>query len=319
VPRRPARHRKRRRKFRFTPARRAALDEARKKRKFRMSPAKWAAVRKAAEANRRNFRLTRARRRAMSVNARKMQRGSVEKFQMTEARLAACRANIQKALAVPRAPESYARSRFNHLQHGLDAANFEETLRLLGDDPKEYEAHKQRFRRAFVPANPVEEKVVDLMAAAVWRRLRLFNAQAYWESRNLDRFLARGPSLAALDAGWTRLRAYELMALLLDRQKFHHHDHRLTGVVERQLRTLLHLRTGGKPDFKYFMRRSPQELRQAEELAAHWQRVQDALTDVIFEERLRRGGPAVEAALARFRPEGTKTGGKGAGSRGIED
>jgi hypothetical protein len=218
---------------------------------------------------------------------------------MTEARLAACRANLQKALAVKRPPESYARSRFNHLQHGLDARRFEETLHLLGD-AKEYEAHQQRFRRAFAPANPVEEKVVDLLAAAVWRRLRLFHAQAFWESRRLDRFLARGPSLAALDAGWTRLRAYELMALLLDREKFHRHDHRLTGVVERQLRTLLHLRTGGKPDFKYFMRRSPQELREAEELAAQWQRVQNALTEVIFEERLRRGGPAVEATIRKL-------------------
>jgi hypothetical protein len=36
-------------------------------------------------------------------------------------------------------------------------------------------------------------------------------------------------------------------------------------------------------------------------------------------ERLREGGPEVEAALARFRPEGTKTGGKGPGIRGIED
>jgi hypothetical protein len=36
-------------------------------------------------------------------------------------------------------------------------------------------------------------------------------------------------------------------------------------------------------------------------------------------ERLREGGPEIEAALARFRPEGTKTGGKGPGTRGIED
>ena len=295
MPARPAQ-----RQYNFTPARRAALDEARQKRKFQMTPAKWTAVRKAAEANRRKFRLTRARRRAMSLNAGKMQRASVEKFRMTEARLAACRANIQKALAVQRSPQSYARSRFNHLQHGLDVRRLEETMHLLGD-AKEYEAHRQRFRRVFVPANPVEEKVVHLLAAAVWRRLRLFNAQARWESDNLHRFLARALPLTPLDAGWTRVRAYELMALLLDREKFHRHDHHLTGVVERQLRTLLHLRTGGKPEFKYLMRRSPQELRQAEELAVHWQRVQNALTDVVFEERVRRGGPAVEAALRKFR------------------
>ena len=297
MPRRPAR---RRRKYEFTPARRAALDEARQKRQFLMTPAKWAAIRKAVEANRRNFRLTRARRRAMSINARKMQRASVDKFRLTEARLAANRANIRKALAVQRTPESYARSRFNHLQHGLQVRTLEETMHLLGDDQREFDSHCRSFARVFAPANPVEEKVVHLLAAAVWRRLRLFKAQARWESDNLRRFLARGPSLGPLDAGWTRVRAYELMVLLLNREKFHRHDHHLTGVVERQLRTLLHLRTGGDPQFKYLMRRSPEERREAEELAAQWKRVQDALTELTFEERFRRGGPAVKATIRKL-------------------
>jgi hypothetical protein len=319
MPQARVRRRKRRRKYSFTPARRAALDAARRKRTSLMTPARWAAVRKAAEANRRNFRMTRARRRAMSINIRKAQKASVEKFQMTEARRRANAVSIRKALAAPRAPESYARSRFNHLQHGLQVRSLEETMHLLGENPKEWEAQSEGFARLFSPTNPVEEKVVHLLAAAVWRRLRLFTAQARWESDNLRRFLTRTPLISPLDADSTRLRAYGLMTLLLNREKFHRHDHHLTGVVERQLRTLLHLRTGGDPQFKYLMRRSPQERREAEELAAQWKRVHDALTDVTFEERLRRGGPEVEAALARFRPEGTKTGGKGAGTRGIED
>jgi len=309
----------RRRKYHFTPARRAALDEARKKRKFLMTPAKWAAIRKTSEANRANWRLTRARRRAMGINIRKAQKASVEKFQMTEARRRANAVSIRKALAAPRTPESYARSRFNHLQHGLQVRSLEETMHLLGEDPKEWQAHRERFACVFSPTNPVEETIVHLLAAAVWRRLRLFTAQARWESDNLRRFLTRAAVISPLDADSTRLRAYGLMTLLLNREKFHRHDHHLTGVVERQLRTLLHLRTGGDPQFKYLMRRSPQELREAEELAAQWKRVHDALTDVTFEERVRRGGPEVEAALARLRPEGTKTGGKGPGTRGIED
>jgi hypothetical protein len=297
---RQSRRATRRVKYNFTPARRAALDEARKKRKFLMTPAKWAAVRKAAEANRQNFRMTRARRRAMGINIRKAQKASVEKFQMTKGRRRANAVSIRKALATPRTPESYARSRFNHLQHGLQVRSLEETMHLLGEDPKEMEAHRERFARVFSPANPVEEKVVQLLAAAVWRRLRLFTAQARWESDNLRRFLTRAAAIDPLDADSTRLHAYGLMALLLDREKFHRHDHHLTGMVERQLRTLLHLRTGGNPQFKYLMRRSPQELREAEELTAQWKRVHDALTDVTFEERVRRGGPAVEATIGKL-------------------
>jgi hypothetical protein len=301
MPRRPAR----RRKFRFTPARRAALDEARKKRKFQMTPAKRAAVRKAAEANRRDFRMTRARRRAMSINVRKMQRASVEKFRLTEARLAACRANIQKALAVERAPESYARSRFNHLQHGLQVRTLEETIPLLGEDPKEYEAHKRRFRRVFAPRFQAEEKVVDLIAAAVWRRLRLFKAQARWESDALKQFFAKAAFIQPLGADETRVRGHFLLALLLDRDKLEAREQSLLAVVEREIRTLLRLRSGGDPDFRFISRDSEKTWRQYEKLLdameAEYREIAEEENRNDLLERLMEGGPDVEAALRKVR------------------
>ncbi len=114
-----------RKAYRFTPARRAALAEARKKRRFEMTPPKWAAVRKAAEANQRNFRLTPARLKSMGVNIRKAQAGSVRKFRMTETRRQALLGNLKKAWAKP--PSPVARSRHNRLKHGLQSRNFERT------------------------------------------------------------------------------------------------------------------------------------------------------------------------------------------------
>lgn len=287
--------------YRFTPARRAALDAARKKRTFVMTPAKWAAQRKATEANQRHYRLTRARRRAMGINARKMQRASVEKFRMTDRRLRANRASIRKAQAAERSPESYARSRFNRLKHGLQVRDLRETMRLLGEDPKEFAALEEGFARVFAVQNPVEQKVVRLLAAAVWRRLRLYKAQARCEADRLHQLLSYARVIKPLDAGYTLLRAHGLMALLLDRETLNRHDHYLTGVVERQLRTLLRLRGVKSAEFKYVTRESREEKRAFEELEEMRRRIAEQERDERIYERLRRGGPEVEAGLRKFR------------------
>ena len=296
---RPARRRRSRRPFVFTPARRAALDAARAQRRFEMTPAKWAAVRKAVDANRRNFHLTPARLQAMSINGRKMQQASVRKFQMTDKRTRANLANMAKAWATKRPPESYARSRFNHLNHGLQVRNLDETLRQLGDDPQALEKHRRGFARVFAPTNSVEEKIVGLLADAVWRRLRLFKAQAVWESETLARLLEVALPIQPYDAEDTFLRASGLMVLLLNRQRFHLRDQGLTGVVERELRALIHLRSGGKLKFHYLMRQSPQEKRKTKELEEAYDRYEKKLREVDFYDRLARGGPEVEAAIAK--------------------
>ena len=301
--RKPARQASR--PYDFTPARRQAFQAASQKRTFQMTPAKQEALRKATEANRRNYRLTSARRRAMRANARKMQKGSVEKFQMTEKRQRANRANLQKAWATKRTPESRLRSRFNHLKHGLHVRTLEETMHLLGEDSKEFEAHCGRFRRVFAPLNRAEEKVVRRIAAAVWRQLRLFKAQARWQSDTLRRLFQRAPLIPRLDVDETRQRAMFLLILMTDRDKFALHDQRLIAGVERALRLLLRLRADGNPDFQLYSRQTEKEWKEYErlldEMAAESKEIAEEEQRIAWLERLREGGPEVEAALARAR------------------
>jgi len=291
--------------YNFTPARRKALDEARKKRKFVMTPAKREAQRKATEANQRNWRLTPARLAAMKVNVRKMQRASVEKFQMTDRRKRASLANIAKAQAAERSPESYARSRFNHLQHGLDVRSLEETMHLMKEDPEEYEAHRQRFRRVFAPRFKAEERAVDLIAAATWRRLRLFHAQARWEADRLKHFFSRAEFVQPLDAEETRTRGLTLLVLLCERERLVRKDQSLIALVEREIRTLLRLRADGDPDFHLYSRDSRKTWRRYEklrnELEAEYREIAELEQNMELMDRLREGGPEVDAAIEQAR------------------
>jgi hypothetical protein len=255
-------------------------------------------LKKAVEANRGHYRRTPKRLQACRENLKKARAAQQGNFRRTEARLRASRESIRKAQAAPRTPESYARSRYNHLQHGLTVRNLEATLRALGDDRREFEAHCARFRRVFSPANPTEENVVRRIAAAVWRQLRLFKAQARWQSDTLRRYFQRAEFVETLDAETTRMRALSLLVLILDRDKFHFHDQRLTGGVERALRLLLHLRTGGDPDFQLLTRESEKERR---ELRALEKEIEEQKRDLLVLERLARGGPEVEAAIERAR------------------
>ena len=286
-------------RYDFTPARRKALDEARKKRKFVMSPTKMAALRKATAANRENFRLTPARLRAMRANARKMQRGSVEKFQMTEARRRALAENIRKAQAAPRTPESRARSRFNHLQHGLNVRSLEETMRRLHENPRDLEAHAQRFARVFAPADPAEAKVVREIADLAWRRLRLFKAQARWEAGRLKKFFERSDFVQPLDAELTRMRAMALLGLLTDHDKFFDNERRLIAAIERQLRTLARLRAGGDANFRFYSRDSEKERRRYRELERERQKIQEEEQMLKHLERFLEGDPEAIARVER--------------------
>ena len=291
----------------FTPARRRALDEARRKRRFEMTPAKLAALRKATDANRRNFRMTPARLRAMRANALKMQRASVENFRMTEARRQANARSIRKAQAAPRTPASRLRSRFNHLQHGLQARSPATSIRRLGEKPQEFKQHLELFRRVFVPHSATEEKVVRSIAEAAWRRLRLFRAQAVWEAKQVKRIFRMAPPLPRLDLEMTRARAHLLLIALTDRELFHKHDQSLIAAVERELRMLLRLRSDGKERFGLYSRDSRRVGRRYErlrrEMEAERREMEKEEKRIELLERLREGGPEVEAAIARVRAE----------------
>jgi hypothetical protein len=291
--------------YRFTPARRRALDAARRKRTFAMTPAKWAALRKAVEANRRNFRMTPARRRAMRANALRMQRASVEKFRMTEARRRAAAANLRRAQAAPRPPSSRRRSRFSHLQHGLQARSFFGTLKRLGEDRRKFRELEEGFRQVFVPRGEAEAEVVQAIARATWRRLRLFRAQAVWEWKRVKRLFQQVPPLPRLDLETTRTRAYLLLIALAERERFDRFDRQLIHAVERDVRRLLRLRAEGRGDYGLYARESRRIVRkyqrQERELMRARRDVEETEANLELRERLAQGGPEVDAALAQTR------------------
>ena len=86
--------------------------------------------------------------------------------------------------------EADFRRRYHTVKHGLSAGlcSIEETMAALGEDPAEFKAFARLIERTFVPQNLPEYEVVQRLAGAIWRRLRLHSAAARWEADAL-----RGP------------------------------------------------------------------------------------------------------------------------------
>jgi hypothetical protein len=208
-----------------------------------LSPARLAALRKATEANRRNWRLTPARLAAMRANARKMQAASVAKFQMTEKRLAAARENIKKAQAAWRASEKRKRPSYNDLKHGAYARNVEETVRRLGEDPQEYEALHEMLARLFAPESEGEKAVVRELGDLIWQRRRVLHAEARWEKDRLRSLVDSAPVGENLGPYETRDRATALWDTLFDDAQWFERMTFFQSRIETQLRALLRLRT----------------------------------------------------------------------------
>ena len=91
----------------------------------------------------------------------------------TAAQIAANRANAQKSTG-PRTPEGKSASRFNSLKHGLDAAS----VVIPGEDPADYEALANDFRRQFHPASALEHFHVETLIRSVWLKRRLQRTEA---------------------------------------------------------------------------------------------------------------------------------------------
>jgi len=86
----------------------------------------------------------------------------------TPAQITANRANAQKSTG-PRTDAGKSASRFNALQHGLDA----QSVIIPGEDPAEYDALAAGYRDEFRPASPSETFHVDTMIRADWNKRRL--------------------------------------------------------------------------------------------------------------------------------------------------
>ena len=255
---------KKKRPYVLTPAGRAAclrnLEKARAA-PWRFTAARRAAVRRAQEAARRKFRMTPARLAANGANIRKAQAASVTRFRFTAAR----RASLRKAAATPRSPEKLRHPGTN-LKHGLFMEWLEESLGRLGEDPRELAALRQRVERAFFPNDDAERRILRRLTHALWRRLRLYRAQARWETDKLNSVLDFYSTDRRLDPDEVRLRGYQFLLALSQPRKLFFQLGRLLSRVEHLLRGFLRTRTGADPNFRVFTRKDKLHLAKIERL-----------------------------------------------------
>ena len=165
------------------------------------------------------------------------------------AHLAKLRVSIAKARAA-RTRKSIERQAERILKHGLFARRLRGPVAALGENPRHYKAIHRLVARYFGPQNTEEEKLARLIADSLWRQHRVFFAQAAWQIERLNFFLGQAPPLEEPDANETKLRAYTLLTILLDRDESHRRAWRLLATTERLLRRFLRARFGHDPKFQ---------------------------------------------------------------------
>ena len=155
-----------------------------------------------------------AARRANIAKARAVARGYV--YRPTARRQAASRANIQKAIAWRRSQKGNAIARRNALLHGLAVKKLPELLVPLGEGPQDLEKHRAMVERVFQPATEIEWDLVERLAQATWRRMRIYRALARLEVLMWRRLLARAGPERRLSCDETSERA-RVISKQLDR------------------------------------------------------------------------------------------------------
>ena len=159
----------------FTPARR--------------STSLWT-IKKAQFANRLPGRkLSPAQREAASRNVAKAREALQARGRSPE-HLAKLRQSIVKARAA-RTRKSIERQAEKILKHGLFARRLRGPVAPLGENPRDYQAIHRLVARYFGPQNAEEEKLLHLIADALWRQHRIFFAQAAWQIERLNFYLSQ--------------------------------------------------------------------------------------------------------------------------------
>ncbi len=91
----------------------------------------------------------------------------------TEKQINANRENAKKSTG-PRTPEGKAIASQNSRRHH----NLARSILLATENGKRFCNHVERFHREFRPEGPTERALVDMMAVARWRMLRMANLEA---------------------------------------------------------------------------------------------------------------------------------------------
>jgi hypothetical protein len=178
-----------------------------------------------------------AARRANLLKARAADKDLI--YRSTERRRAASRANIEKAIAWRRSPEGNARARLNALQHGLAVERLPGILTRLGEAPEDFVRHRTRVHRVFRPETEIEWDLVERLARATWRRLRILRARARLESLVWRRLLARAGKAQTLSLEEITDRATAISRRLERAHRVEVESYNLESRIERILEALL--------------------------------------------------------------------------------
>ncbi len=187
-----------------------------------------------------------AERRAQKLARKEARLTASEPVEISEAQLAANRANAQFSTG-PRTPEGKARSSANAVSTALTGR----TVLLSSDDPARYQHHVEQYIKEFNPATERESVLVQSIADADWRLLRIpvlemaiFKRGREQGIPELDTFLQYEKQLRNLHIQESRLRRHREKDLAELRQL---QDDRITE-EKQQLEDAAMLYTTAKHD-----------------------------------------------------------------------
>src|SRR5579863_6674466 len=127
----------------------------------------------------------------------------------SELKSAAARANGAKSRG-PKSPETWEKSSRNSLQHGFTARK---TTVLECENNDQFQKMLADYAVTYQPGSPVEKSLVDEMAAAKWRMLRLRMIEvALFDSEINREHPPTGPQPEPTDPGYQIAAAFRRLA-----------------------------------------------------------------------------------------------------------
>jgi len=121
--------------------------------------------------------------------------------ELTPSQLESRRKNAQKSTG-PRTAAGKRRAALNALKYGryTEPHTTEQSMVLLGEDPREFQSFRESLIAARQPADAVERMLLEDIAVLAWKKRRLDRAQEALQLRNLE-VLELGRHRQALEVG----------------------------------------------------------------------------------------------------------------------
>jgi hypothetical protein len=136
-------------------------------------------------------------------------------------------------------------ARLNAFKHGLAVKQLPELCARLGEAPADFAKHCQRLRQVFQPEGYEERHLVERLARATWRRIRLFGAQARCESTAWQGMFRRAGKLRPTLEEFSD-RACEVSKLVMESRLVENEASKLEDRIERILAQLIRARARGE-------------------------------------------------------------------------